>query len=195
MSSSIFTKSDYNSANGMQSSIFGPPLWHTLHIMSFNYPTNPTPAQKKYYMDFLLSLEHVLPCVYCRNNFKKNLKAAKFNSGVMKNRHTFSYFIYNLHNCVNKMLKKNVNISYEEVRDRYEHFRSRCDEKETKRAIEKAQKEKKKEIGCDKSLYGKKSKCVLRIVPKSSQAKSFVVSKKCLNKKKSKKKKINTLIM
>lgn len=189
MSSSVFNKSDYNSANGMQSSVFGPPLWHTLHIMSFNYPVNPTNEQKKYYTNFLLSLENVLPCVYCRINFKKNLNKANFNPSVMKNRQTFSYFIYKLHNCVNKMLKKNINISYEEVRDRYEHFRSRCDEKESKKAIEKAQKEKKKEIGCDKSLYGKKSKCVLRIVPKSSQTKSFTVSKKCLNKKKKSRKK------
>lgn len=180
-SSNIFTNKDYSSPNGMQSSVFGPPLWHTLHLMSFNYPTHPTEEQKAHYFQYMKALEHVLPCVYCRNNYKKNLKAAGFSLKVMKNRNTFSRFVYKLHNCVNKMLKKNIKISYEEVRERYEHFRARCDEKESRKAIEKAQKEKKRELGCDKSLYGKKSKCILQIVPKTSRAKSFKVSKKCLN--------------
>ena len=43
----------------------------------------------------------------------------------MKNRFTFSKYIYDLHEIVNKMLKKKSNLSYCDVRERYEHFRAR----------------------------------------------------------------------
>lgn len=184
---SVFAKEDYNSSNGMQSSVFGPPTWFILHCTSFNYPTNPTEQDKKHYMNFISSFEYTLPCVYCRNNFKSNLKAADFGIHVMENRETFSRFVYNLHNAVNKMLGKKIKISYEEVRDRYEHFRSRCNEKETKAAIRQRQLEEKKEIGCSDSMYGSKSRCILSIVPKESKTKNFKINSKCMAKKVSKK--------
>ena len=120
---SIFEKRDYESSNGMQSSIFGPPLWFSLHITSFNYPVKPTAEDKINYKTWLLSHRYTLPCGYCRKNFDNNIKKAGFNDSCMKNRETFSKFIYKLHNCINKMLGKNIEISYEEVRDRYENFR------------------------------------------------------------------------
>ena len=107
----IFNKKDYESPNGMQSHVFGPPLWYTLHIISFNYPVKPTTADKKNYTNFLMSFEYTLPCLYCRINFKKNLSKAKFNPSVMNSRDSFSRFIYRFHNCVNEMLGKTVNIS------------------------------------------------------------------------------------
>ena len=69
---SIYDKKDYNSNNGMQTSVFGP-IWFTLHLISFNYPIKPTQADKKHYMDYIKSYKYVLPCVYCRNNFDDNL--------------------------------------------------------------------------------------------------------------------------
>ena len=44
----------------------------------------------------------------------------------MKNRETFSRYIFDLHNHINTMLGKKNTISYQEVRSRYENFRSRC---------------------------------------------------------------------
>lgn len=185
---SIFTKKDYNSSNGMQSSVFGPPIWHTLHIISFNYPVNPTDLDKEHYTNFILSFEHVLPCIYCRINYKKNLESAKFNPSVMKNRESFSRFIHRLHNCVNETLGKKIKISYEEVRDRYEHFRSRCTETEDSDKIIKQQLIDKNEKGCNDSLYGTKSKCIIQIVPKTSKSETFKMNPKCKAKKKSLKK-------
>ena len=48
-----FNNNDYNSKDGMLTSVWGPSLWHSLHTISFNYPTNPTPEQKKRYLSFL----------------------------------------------------------------------------------------------------------------------------------------------
>ena len=44
----VFTKEDYKSGDGMLTSVWGPPMWHFLHTMSFNYPVNPTAEDKKY---------------------------------------------------------------------------------------------------------------------------------------------------
>jgi hypothetical protein len=93
----------------------------------------------------------------------------------MKNRNTFSRYVYNLHEVVNKMLCKKSNLTYEEVRERYEHFRSRCSTKKHKRAPEK---------GCTEPIYSKqKSKCVLRIVPDSEKCETLEIDKTCLTKK------------
>ena len=41
-------KEYYNNKNCMMTYIWGPPLWHFLHTMSFNYPVNPTKHDKKH---------------------------------------------------------------------------------------------------------------------------------------------------
>ena len=43
----IYNKKDYYSGDGMLTSVWGPALWHYLHVISFNYPVNPTNLQKK----------------------------------------------------------------------------------------------------------------------------------------------------
>lgn len=128
----IFTSEHYQSREGFLTSIWGPALWHFLHTMSFNYPPEPTTDQKKQYMNFILSLEHVLPCKYCRINLEKNFKALPLTMKTMENRDTFSRYVYNLHELINKMLHKKSNLTYEDVRDRYEHFRARGCSKDDK---------------------------------------------------------------
>ncbi len=122
----IYTKKDFNSGDGMLTTVWGPSLWHTLHTISFNYPVNPTKRDKKNYKDFILSLKHILPCKYCRMNFKKNIKEVPLTQKALKNRHNFSKWMYCFHEHINKMLKKKSGLKYNDVRERYEHFRSRC---------------------------------------------------------------------
>lgn len=123
---SVFEYNDYKSGDGMLTSVWGPSLWHSLHAISFNYPNNPTQLQKKKYRHFILNLRYVLPCKYCRINFKENLKCLPLRMKEMKSRETFSKYIYDLHEHINKMLGKKSYLSYEQVRERYEHFRARC---------------------------------------------------------------------
>ena len=124
--STIFTDNDFNSGDGMITSIWGPPLWHVLHTISFNYPVKPTDEQKKYYYNFYSNLENILPCKFCRDNLKNNLKKTPLNIKVMQSRDTLSKWVYELHETINKMLGKKSNLTYEQVRERYEFFRSRC---------------------------------------------------------------------
>ena len=155
----------FHSKNGMLTSVWGPPLWHFLHTLSFNYPVTPTALDKKHYMDFILQLRYVLPCGKCRENLKKNLNALPLRMSDMKSRDTFSLYIYNLHELVNTMLKKKSGLTYPMVRQRYEIFRANCLIRETKKQATTRSRRPKKEDGCTKSLYHLKSRCVMSIVP------------------------------
>jgi len=183
----VYTRKNYQSGDGMVTSVWGPPLWHYIHTMSFNYPVKPTAADKKHYKNFMLSLRNVLPCHYCRENLTKNFKALPLTTAAMKNRRTFSMWVYKLHELVNTMLGKKSGLRYCDVRERYEHFRARCTEDKkfsTKKIQEAVQKSKgSKEKGCTEPLYGEKSKCIVKIVPKSNGGKSFQMDRKCIKKR------------
>jgi hypothetical protein len=177
----VFSKKDYNSGDGMLTTVWGPAQWHFLHTMSFNYPVNPTPQDKKNYRDYIINLQYVLPCKYCRINLTNNLKKKPIQMCDMKNRETFSRYVYELHETVNKMLNKKSNLSYCEVRERYEHFRSRCTDENPKIFnFKKSKTRRKKEKGCTEPLYGKKSKCIISIVPQEDKTKTFQMDKKCI---------------
>jgi hypothetical protein len=180
----LFSKKDYNSGDGMLTSVWGPSMWHYLHVISFNYPMNPTKLQKNKYKQFLLNLQYTLPCKYCRINLKNNFKKFPLKEEIFENRDSFSRYIYNLHELINKMLGKKSNLSYCDIRDRYEQFRSRCVIENPKIFKYKENFNKtKKEKGCVTPLYGKKSKCVINIVPQEKKCKTFNIDKKCLKHK------------
>ena len=144
-------------------------------------------------------------------NLHNNLKSLPLKMSDMKSRDTFSRYIYNLHELINKMLKKKSGLTYTDVRKRYEHFRARCNsisptELWNKKSIKKnvrstlkqskLQKENKQsktrrrkggdttENGCTEPLYeGSKSKCIIKIVPQESSGETFQMDKKCEKKK------------
>lgn len=177
-----YNNEDYSSGDGMMTTVWGPSVWMFLHTMSFNYPIEPSEEEKTDYRNFVLSLQKVLPCKYCRMNLVKNFKDLPLTMDSMKNRESFSRYIYNLHELVNRMLKKKSNLTYDDVRERYEHFRARCtkDLKEKKKLIKNKTKKNKKEKGCTEPLYGKKAKCVLKIVPQDNKIETFQMDKKCI---------------
>ena len=178
-----FSSKDYMSGDGMLTSVWGPAAWHLLHTISFNYPINPTIDNKKQYKEFIENLQNVLPCKYCRINLKNNLKSYPIRPCHMKNRDTFSRYIYKLHEIINKKLGKKSGLTYCDVRERYEHFRARCTQNDTPKIFKFNQTRKnknKKEKGCTEPLYGKKAKCVINIVPQEQKTPSFVVNDKCI---------------
>jgi hypothetical protein len=90
----------------------------------------------------------------------------------LKDRDSFSKYVYELHEVINKMLDKKSGLTYEDIRERYEHFRSRCNKKKLMN----------KEKGCVTPVHGKKSKCVLKIVPVEEKCDSIEIDERC-NKK------------
>lgn len=181
----IFSKKDYDSNDGFLTTVWGPAQWHMLHTISFNYPINPTKEQKNNYRNYILSLQNVLPCGACRKNLANNLKNYPITMDHMKNRNTFSRYIYNLHEIVNEMLGKKSGLSYCDVRERYEHFRARCVDKKPKvysNFISKGKKET-PEKGCTEPLYGEKARCILNIVPQEQKGESLQIDEKCIKKR------------
>jgi hypothetical protein len=182
--SKIYTKEDFNSGDGMLTAVWGPAMWHFLHTMSFNYPVQPSPEQKHQYMNFVKSLVNVLPCKYCRMNLKENFKKMPITLETMESRETFSRYIYRLHEHVNTMLKKKSGLSYEDVQERYEHFRARClgnpSPIPTPRTRVKSSAK-----GCTEPLFGKKSKCLIKIVPIDAKQPTFAMNKQCIRTRKS----------
>ena len=112
-----------NQGNGIQSNVWGPPLWFFLHSMSLNYPNRPTAKDKERYHGFILSLRYVIPCRICRENFISNIDKMAFSKQHLKNRETFTKFLIDLHNIVNKETGKK-RVPYAKALSYYESFRA-----------------------------------------------------------------------
>ena len=171
----------------MQTAIFGPPFWFTIHLVSFNYPVNPTEDDKRRYKKWLKATGRILPCRYCRENFERNFEDTilfmQKTYGIdrcdtqfyLKNRDMFSRFCYHLHDTVNTMLQKQTPMSFETLRSQYETMRSRCLTAEEETAARE-----KGEAGCTQPLHAaQKGKCVISIIPRSEEREGLIISEEC----------------
>ena len=179
----VFTDKDFLSNDGFLTTVWGPPMWHFLHTMSFNYPIHPTEADKRNYRAFILGLQHVLPCKYCRINLKTNFKNHPLRACHLVNREAFSKYVYDLHEIVNKLLGKTSGLSYCDVRERYEHFRARCTDDPNPRMIHRNKTKNRGHKGCTEPLYGKYSKCVMKIVPQDAQTETLSIDRQCIKRR------------
>jgi hypothetical protein len=110
------------------------------------------------------------------------LKAYPLKDECLKDREAFSRYIFGLHETINRRLGKKSGLTYCDVRERYEHFRARCTEEKPK--IFKFRKTKKRgEKGCTEPMYGKKAKCVIKIVPQEEKCKTMQIDEKCLKRR------------
>ena len=179
----VFTDKDFVSSDGFLTTVWGPPMWHFLHTMSFNYPVHPTESDKRNYGAFINGLQHVLPCKYCRVNLKTNLKNHPLRACHLASRETFSKYVYDLHEIVNKLLGKTSGLSYCDVRERYEHFRARCTDDPKPRMIKLQHKNKTHKRGCTEPLYGQYSKCVMKIVPQDAPTETLSIDRQCFKRR------------
>ena len=82
--------------------IWGPCGWKFLSYIAINYPEYPTDDEKMKYKQFILTLQHVLPCKICSKNMTeyiaKNLSVLE--SKLSSKENLFSFFV-DLHNDIN----------------------------------------------------------------------------------------------
>ncbi len=153
-----------HSENGFCSMTFAP-LWVTLHMVSLTYPNYPTSTQRKEYESWFLGFKVVLPCSSCRTNFPKNLESIKFDSVIdMCSRTAFAKCIWRLHNEVNRVLKKDVFVRFEDMNRFYEQLRaSDCDTE-----------------SCSKPLS--QPQCVIRFQPdnQTERTQLLTIDKNCI---------------
>ena len=94
--------------------IWGVHGWKFIHFVTLAYPNSPTEEDKIHYKTFLESLQYVLPCSICSNNFKKNLLTYPLDDIALKDKVSLTKWGIDMHNEVNKETGKRV-LSYDEA--------------------------------------------------------------------------------
>jgi hypothetical protein len=89
----------------MDPKIWGPFLWYTLHIMSFNYPLQPSYADKRIYHDFYVNLKELIPCANCRKHYQQHLHTNPI-TPALDTRADLVKWVIQMHNLVNISLGK-----------------------------------------------------------------------------------------
>jgi hypothetical protein len=89
----------------MNQNVWGKCGWVLIHTIAINYPNNPSNSEKKNIIDFFTILGKVLPCRYCRQHYKKNLKELPIRADSKLD---LVYWTIDLHNRVNKSLGKRI---------------------------------------------------------------------------------------
>lgn len=121
------TEIDSSKNNGLLTKIWGPPLWESIHSMTFGYPLEPSDIQKTQYRDFFTGLGHVLPCGWCRVSYNKFIT----NNVIIEdkdliNRDALIYWGYRIHQEVNKKLGVDYGTTIEDLYDKYGSYRAKC---------------------------------------------------------------------
>ena len=91
----------------MDTTIWGPLLWFTLHTLSFNYPEKPNYVEKQQHLLFFESLKSLLPCSICRNHYKDFLQKQPI-SPYLDNKNSLKRWVLDCHNNVNKLSSKKI---------------------------------------------------------------------------------------
>lgn len=101
----------------MDISQWGGHFWQTMHVVTYAYPENPTPDDKKKIEDFFVAISHVLPCDICRTHFSKMLIDYPL-SEVNSSRTSLTRWLIDRHNAVNARIGKPI-VSYDEIDNKY----------------------------------------------------------------------------
>jgi hypothetical protein len=86
-------------------SVWGPPMWFTIHIIALGYSSKPTYGDKKAAKEFFESLQFLIPCPQCREHYKEHLSKYPIIPHLDRKEDLFKYTVM-LHNEVNKSLNK-----------------------------------------------------------------------------------------
>ena len=124
-----------NSSEGFQTKIWGAPLWLCLHMISLNY----TPDKHKGYKSFFESLQYVLPCKACRDNYSNILQnKLPLSDSVFKSRESMAFWVFKLHNQVQRDIYNRTQLEHDKPMYKdtytdfykaigiYDNFRAKC---------------------------------------------------------------------
>lgn len=120
----------------MDTKSWGPHGWFFLHIITFNYPDNPTTSDMIHYKQLFENFKFTLPCKFCRDSYCKFLHELPIDNHL-DSRESLAYWFYQIHNKVNNKLRYQyqVGISDKPISDNpsffqvcqfYEQFRASC---------------------------------------------------------------------
>lgn len=89
----------------MNQNIWGKCGWVLIHSIAINYPENPSPSEKENMINFFKLLGDVLPCRYCRQHYRRNMKELPIN---VNSKMELIWWTIDLHNRVNLSTGKKV---------------------------------------------------------------------------------------
>lgn len=101
----------------MDSELWGPKLWFSLHTISFEYPDKPTHELKNAYINFFRSLKSILPCDICKTHFSEFLKNNPIENSL-SDKEALIRWVLKCHNNVNTLNNK-PEWSYEKLVSTY----------------------------------------------------------------------------
>ena len=101
----------------MNPEVWGPPAWTFLHSVTLAYPDNPSDIDKSNYEMFFNSLQPILPCAKCSQNYMKHLQEDPIVNNL-DNKKSLVNWLIKVHNKVNKSNDKKELI-YNEVMNHY----------------------------------------------------------------------------
>lgn len=82
------------------------PWWYVLHMMSFNYPTQPTREERLRYQNWFETTLELIPCDVCKNP-RQCLDMIGYNPQIdLATRSAFVVCVWDLHNKINERLQK-----------------------------------------------------------------------------------------
>lgn len=85
--------------------VWGPHAWRFMHAVALTYPESPSEEEKKAAMQFFSSLEYLLPCESCKNNYRKELQMFPLKP-ALESKQKLNEWLTTLHNSVSTRLKK-----------------------------------------------------------------------------------------
>ena len=89
----------------MNPEIWGPYMWFILHLITFNYPKNPSHFDKQSYTNFFTSIKDILPCENCKKHYSKNLQVYPI-TPYLDSRKKIIEWLIKIHNQVNITIGK-----------------------------------------------------------------------------------------
>lgn len=88
--------------------IWGPHGWKFIHFITLGYPNLPTNEEKQKYFNFFYSLQYVIPCSSCGENFKKHLELYPLTDEILSNKIKFINWGIKMHNLTNYENNKKI---------------------------------------------------------------------------------------
>lgn len=98
---------------------WGPYGWKFLHYITFQFPEHPSLKEQESAELFFIHLKDLLPCEKCRKHYSREIITHPPNT---RSRNALSTWLVDVHNRINKRLKKPM-YSYEQAE---KDFSSQC---------------------------------------------------------------------
>ena len=83
----------------MNTSFWGKDGWKLTHSIAYSYDEKNAVC----YRTFFNSIQHILPCIYCRRSYKKYITMYPVQA---QSKRALTKWLYTIHNCVNDKLRR-----------------------------------------------------------------------------------------